>query len=283
MLDIVREQVDSDEDWDDGSSWLTALAPLRADLFAGDLRLFYLLWLREVQDETLEDGELEPLRRLGPMTGALEAFVEFFGMDPDLVQAAAERPAGRTVPSQGEAGGVIAAMADQEKNELLARLFSGDPHAAAEIRALVRDRLALQSASPPRGARTAGEIRSRARAIRLALDQAKAEEAAADRRRRAEEDENIRRLRIDLIARRGEDAWHEVEGEIERRNAAGYDRAAALLFDLRAIAEMQGALDAFVSRIRAIRERHARKERFIQRLAALDTSSGPNTGSGKLL
>jgi hypothetical protein len=166
---------------------------------------------------------------------------------------------------------------------LLSRLFGGDPHVAVELRTLVRDRLGLQSASPPNGARTAGDIRSRARAIRLALDQAKAEEATANRRRRAEEDERVRLIRIDAVERRGEGVWDEVEAEIERRNAGGYDRAVGLLFDLRSIAEGQGALDAFVHRIREIRERHARKERFIQRLAALDKASGPHSESGLLL
>ena len=31
--------------WEEGEGWLGALAPLRAELLAGDLRLFYLLWL----------------------------------------------------------------------------------------------------------------------------------------------------------------------------------------------------------------------------------------------
>lgn len=41
ILDIARDEVELDQDWDDGSGWLAALAPLRADLLAGDLRLFF--------------------------------------------------------------------------------------------------------------------------------------------------------------------------------------------------------------------------------------------------
>jgi hypothetical protein len=48
ILDIVCEEVES-EDWDDGSGWLAALAPLRSDVLGGDLRLFYLLWLTAVE------------------------------------------------------------------------------------------------------------------------------------------------------------------------------------------------------------------------------------------
>ena len=39
-------------DDDDGSGWLGALAPLRADLLAGDWRMFYLLWRWQAQTGT---------------------------------------------------------------------------------------------------------------------------------------------------------------------------------------------------------------------------------------
>ena len=160
-------------------------------------------------------------------------------------------------------------MTDHEKTSLLARLFDGDPHVAAELRAKVRDRLGPKTNAPSAAARTVGELRSRARAIRLARERAEANKAAAERKRHAKEAEKARRSRLDAIARRGESAWSEIESEIERRNAAGYDKAASLLFDLRAIAEERGAIEDFAGRLRTIRERHARKERFIERLAAI--------------
>ena len=38
---------------DDGSSWLTALAPLRAEFLTGDMRMPYLLWLAVVECDRL--------------------------------------------------------------------------------------------------------------------------------------------------------------------------------------------------------------------------------------
>src|SRR5208282_34710 len=146
ILDIVRDEVEF-EDWDDGSSWLAALAPLRAEVLAGDLRLFYLLWLTAVEADALDAGEPEPMPGIGPMTAALEAFAEFFGLDADLVEAAAERSA-TAMPSATSSGAVqriISALTDREKTAMLARLFDGDPHVAAELRAEVRDRLAAES------------------------------------------------------------------------------------------------------------------------------------------
>ncbi len=269
ILDIARDEVESDEDWDDGSGWLAALAPLRTDVLAGDPRLFYLLWLTAVEDDVFEAGEPEPMPGIGPMTGALEAFAAFFGLDPDLVQAAAERSAGPSVISPDAARKAIAAMSDREKTELLMRLFDGAPHVGAELQAEVRDRLAPKPDALPTAARTVGELQVRARAIRRARERVAAEKVAAERRRQAEEAEKARRARLDLVVRRGESVWREVETEIERRNPSGYDKAAGLLFDLEAIAEERGAVEDFLRRLRAIRERHARKLRFIERLAGL--------------
>ena len=72
--DEEREYVDTD----DGHGWLGALAPLRTDVLMGDLRLFYLLWLTAVEAGHLKDDEKEPLPGIGPLTGALEAFANFF-------------------------------------------------------------------------------------------------------------------------------------------------------------------------------------------------------------
>jgi hypothetical protein len=42
-----------------------------------------------------------------------------------------------------------------------------------------------------------------------------------------------------------------------------------LLFDLQAVAEERGAMPGFEKRLRAIRERHARKQPFIVRLVKI--------------
>lgn len=267
ILDIVREEVEPDGDWDDGSGWLAALAPLRADVLSGDLRLFYLLWLTAVEADALEADTPEPMSGIGPMTGALEAFSAFFDLDPDLVQAAAERSAG-AMPS-GAVRKIIAALADREKTEMLMGVFEGDRHMQAELRAKVRDRLAAEPGAPPTAARTAGELRARARTIRRARERAEAERAAAERQKQAAEAEKLRRARLDALARRGESVWREIEAEIERRSAAGYDKAAGLLVDLKAIAEEGGTVPDFARRLQAIRDRHGRKARFIERLKGL--------------
>jgi hypothetical protein len=271
IVDINCDEVEF-EDWDDGSGWLAALAPLRAEVLAGDLRLFYLLWLTAVQAEVFEADQPEPMPGIGPMSASLEAFAEFFGIDSDLVQAAAERPAVAIANaiSADAVRRIISAMSAPDKTAMLSRLFDGDPHVSAELRAKVRDRMVSDADAPPIVARTVGELRARAAAIGLAREQAAAEKLAAEQKRRVKEAEKARQARLLAVARRGEGVWREIEAEIERRNAAAYDRAAELLLDLQAIAKERGTIEDFLRRLHAIREKHVRKERFIERLTALE-------------
>jgi hypothetical protein len=92
ILDIVQEELEADDYQDDGKGWLANLAPLRADILGGDLRLLYLLWLTAVETGDIDPSEPEPLPGLGPKKAAFGAFVEFFQLDGDLMAAAAERP-----------------------------------------------------------------------------------------------------------------------------------------------------------------------------------------------
>jgi len=271
ILDIFVEEAEV-EDWDDGSRWLAALAPLRADVLAGDLRLFYLLWLTAVGADAFGPDELEPLPGIGPMTGALEAFVNFFDIDRDLVAAAAERSADPilgTPASPAASHRIVAAMTDREKTDFLVRLLDGDAHVPFELRAFVRQRLIAKCDASPIAARTVGELRSRGAAIRRERERAEAERDAAERKRREAEAEKVRREHLDAIVRRGETVWREIDAKIERRNAAGYDKAASLLFELRAIAEEKGETGSFDRRLQTIRVLHARKGRFIERLKTL--------------
>ncbi|CDX46690.1 conserved hypothetical protein [Mesorhizobium plurifarium] len=271
IISISRDELELEYLDDEDSSWLAALAPLRADLLAGDLRLFYLTWLMAVEAEAIEPDAPEPMPGIGPLTEALEAFAAFFGIDHDLVQAAAERsaaiaPAG---PSPDMARQVVAAMSDAEKTDLLMRVFNGEPNMSAELRATVRTRLEPETTISPGALRTAADLQARAEDIRLARERAEAELAEAQRRLRAEAAKKAQDVRVEALRQRGETVWEEVETEIMRRNPAGYDKAAALLCDLSVLAEREGSAEEFRLRLQSIRERHAGKGRFLERLVAL--------------
>ena len=255
---------------EDDTECLAAIAPLRAAVLAGDWRLFYLLWLTAVQDERLDDGDTEPLPGISPLTGALKAFADFFGIDPDLVQAAAESPSQANGElSADEVREVVAGIPDTEKTALLCRLVAGDPHVASELGRKVREADAAAGEADA-AHRTVADLRTRAAEIHKQAKAANAARREAERRQRARAAEQERRARLVVLRRRGAAVWREVETEIEKRNAGGYDRALELLLDLRALAQEDGSLVAFSDRVGSLRDRHSRKLRFIERLQQVD-------------
>ena len=271
ILDVLDEDEPGDEYWDDGSGWLAALAPLRADLLSGDWRVLYLAWLAELDIEGRKDDETEPLPGIGPLTGALSAFAEFFRLDPDLVEAAAEVHAGIADGdlSADAIGAAVAAIPEDEKTALLRRAADGDPHVGAEIRRRARRAASAADSAMPTARRTVSDLRERAVAIRVGREAAEAERREAERLQQEREAEEARRARIVALRQRGEAVWGEIESEIDRRHASGYDRAAALLSDLKALAEEDGAAASFTDRVNDLRRRHSRKWGFIKRLEGL--------------
>jgi len=269
IVSIAREELEFEYRGEDDASWLAALAPLRAELLAGDLRLFYLTWLMAVEADAVEPDAAEPMPGIGPLTDALEAFAEFFCIDRNLVLAAAEQSAAPDELPPETAGRIVAAMSDAEKTGLLLRVLDGEPHFPAELRALVRSRAELQVTTPPVAPRTAAGLLARADEIRLARKRAEAELVEAQRRLEAEAAKKAQEVRLEVLRRRGESIWRDVEDEIMRRNPAGYDKATALLSDLQALAEKEGSVEEFRLRLQSIRERHAGKGRFIERLTLL--------------
>ena len=271
ILDICADGSDAiNHDWDDGTGWLGAMAPLRADLLAGDWRLPYLLWLAGVESGSLRAEALEPLPGIAPMNGGLQAFADFFCINRDLVQAAAEVPADvrDERSSSKDLRTVVAAMPESQKTSLLLRLAEGDPHVAAELRSRVRSALSPALGESPT-LRSAAALRDRAQAIREDRENAAAERRRAERLRQEKLAEQATRARLAALRRRGEDVWREVETEVGRRNASGYDRAAELIFDLRTLADEDGAMADFADRLNALRNRHERKQRFLDRLHGL--------------
>lgn len=247
---------------------LDELAPLRNDLLAGDLRLFYILWLTALERDFFLPDRPEPLPGIGPLSAPLAEFARFFRVDRDLMQAAAASPGG----SDGDdlvadvSRQVIQSIPEDEKSALLLRLANGDPHVAPELRNRIRAARAVAEARSGRKRRTVAEIRKRSLAVGKERKAAAAKKQEERRRREAQEAARAQRARLDSMKRRGDRVWNEVEREIEYKNSSSYDRATGLLVDLRTLAQEEGAEVAFESRVQSVRERHARKLRFIERL-----------------
>ncbi len=269
IVSINRDEIDTEE-WDDGSGHLAGLAPLRADLLAGDLRLFSLLWLIQLEDNRIPDEAIEPAPGLTQLSGPLAALGDFLAVNPDLLEAAVgtEIPPPSNEPSPSEIDAFVRGLQEEDKVALLLHLYSGDnPHLSAQLRRRCRE--AHSPHVDTAGARrTAGELRTATRRIEEQRKRVAEERANAERRRGQEHEAQARAQHLSALAKRGEAAWREVEDLIIMRNAPAYDKAAALLADLGEIAAEGSERERFAGRIAELRSRHARKGQFIARIRA---------------
>ena len=268
ILDIGLEEVDV-EDWDDGSGWLASLAPLRADLLDGDFSLFHLLWLIEVEAGAMAGHATEPVPNPGPLSAPLAALAEFLGAGRNLLAAAygTGSPARRNVPDLTRVRAVLAEMPDMDKVAYLLRLYEGrDPHLGMELRNRCRQGAAPGPGESAARLRTADELLQQADQIGSERRRAEEERAAAERRRRAAKEAKARARHPAALAQRGERPWRDIEELITLRNASAYDRAIALLVDLKEIAAAARRSDEFARRVADIGERHAQKRQLMARL-----------------
>lgn len=254
---------------DDGSGWMAALAPLRAQLLEGDLRCLYLGWLLAVQRGEVDEDEDEAPRPpgLSRLDGALRAFVEYVQLDQDLLAIAAEGDDQAADPLTDDAlAAFIRALPVAEKDVLLTRLARGDGATLpSELRRRCREALGGTSGPAP-PARRVGDLLSAAEARAEERRRREAERAAAERARRERAEAEARLRRLDALATRVDAAWLEVEDLIEAKRAAEYEQAVSLLLDLKALAERDGREEDFRPRIARLRARHSRKGTLIDRL-----------------
>lgn len=248
---------------DDGSSWLSSLIALRADIASGDERALYLARLLDLQCGEIDDDALEPGRPagLGRLSPTLDRFVDIMGIDRDLIAAAEEGSRASAAPSTRQVERWIAALDTDEHVALLARVARGDGSVGAEIMRRSR-RHAPQQLSGP--LRTAGALRAR-ESLAEARRQAAQQREVRERARREREQKVARdRYLIDL-AKRERQAWQRVDALVGTKRPADYAAAVELLVDLRDVSGRTGRGAAFGQRIDVLREALAKKPSLLAR------------------
>ncbi|TQN42935.1 hypothetical protein FHU33_2350 [Blastococcus colisei] len=99
------------------------------------------------------------------------------------------------------------------------------------------------------GGRTAGELLAWARGRREDRQRAARDEAARRAEARRLAARRAREMHLSELASRQERAWREVLELVERRTAADYDTAVALLADLAEVCSREGTSETFAARI----------------------------------
>jgi len=234
--------------WVEGEGWLSPMMELRQDILNGDFRAPYLAWLKvaSMAAEWEDSGDLtEPPvpPNLGERSRALETFCEFFRLDEDLVQAAAEgsstsQPAERTLEQW------VVQLPENVKNDYLLRLLNHEPalHLALK-RYLEKTAGVFPVQSSAKGTRTIAKLLARAEAISQQRKEKERQKAVLKRQQH-----------LDKLRGQVPQLWEQVFSLISEKRTKAYEQAIEYLADLRDLAQHDGWIPEFKEKINQIYE-----------------------------
>ena len=258
-------------DWVEGEGHLSSLISVRAELVRGDLRALYLGWLLRAQSGELDDDDAEPPvpRGLGQLSASLEGLAEFLRIDDDLLHVAAEAssPMTEVELDQKEIAAWIAKLSTKEKDKILTSLVvdSDQTQVTELLQRFVKENCEGHG-KPVTTGRTVREVLRAAEEYSNERSRVEAERRAKEKARRDRETVIAREKHLDSLAGRESKLWGEVDALVSSKQPKCYDKAVGILVDLRDLAA-RGTAGAFTLRIEALREAHAKKPSFLQRLA----------------
>ena len=267
VLEFEMDEEEGFDEWLEERGLLSTLARLRDDILQGDYRALYLAWLKAM---TLESGgydededdpdnffnDPEPALPAGlkQVTPPLNAFMDFFEIDPFLVAAAAELSPSLSSTQQADFAPLISRLTRQECDEFLLKIVNAEPGAVAVLRkklsSFEKPKPSIQS-----NPRTFGELLKAAEKLQQ-----------AESKRQAEEGRKKHIAEMQELAKREAQIWQDVEKTLESGyTARNYDYATTLLGRLHQLAEFQGTQTGFNVRLRALVEKYKGRSALIGR------------------
>lgn len=254
ILKFDMDEEEGSDEWIDERGLLSTLARLRDDILQSDYRTLYLAWLKAM---TLESGgydededdpdnffnDPEPPLPAGlkQLTPPLNAFMDFFEIDPFLAAAAAELSPSLFSTQQADFAPLISRLTRQECDEFLLKIVNSEPGAVASLRkklsSFEKPKPSMQS-----NPRTFGELLEAAERLRR-----------AEAKRQADEKRKKHIAEMQELAKREVQTWQDVENTLKSGyTASNYDYATTLLDKLQQLAEFQGTQSNFEVRLRAL-------------------------------
>ena len=228
ILEFDMGEEEGFDEWIDERGLLFTLARLRDDILQGDYRTLYLAWLKAM---TLESGDYyeddldnffndpEPALPAGlkQLTPPLNAFMDFFEIDPFLVAAAAELSPSLSPAQQADFAPLISRLTRQECDEFLLKIVNTEPGAVAALRkklsSFEKPKSSMQS-----NPRTFGELLEAAEILRR-----------AETKRQADEKRKKHVAEMQELAKREAQTWQDVETNLKSGyTASNYDYATTI-------------------------------------------------------
>lgn len=257
---VLHIEVNDDADffeWIESENVLGQLTHLREQLLQGDTRMLYLAWLKVVSMDN-EDwlDELEPPLPAGlkQLNASLQAFAEFFEIDPHLISSAAESSKKNESNSEIDLESAIAKLSRKESDAHLLQIARGEPGSIISLKKHLTELSGQKSPARSQSTRTVSDLFERADAI----------EETAKRKARAEA-ERKRILRLEELAGNEEANWQYLEKLLQKKRASSYDEATRHLVDLREMSVYKQRENKFRERFNTIREKYGKSVALMER------------------
>jgi len=237
-LNPYRESGELEETYEPGS-YMEDVVEIRNRLVEGDLRALYLLWLCAIDDDQADSPDIiEPPvpAGLAEFFETSQAILDFFGLDPLMLVAAAE--GAQADPPQHNREQQYATwveeLSESESKLLLRRLLSED---ATTVKSQMLSDIRNSGASVdwPTVAlrRSIGDLLDRTETLRAEHNAEERRKHEAAIRCKAAEKQRKREERMVEMLKDPEKWLRETEKLAEDRGTDNYELAAEILFDLR--------------------------------------------------
>lgn len=253
----INDETDFFE-WIESDGILGQLTPLREQLLQGDTRILYLAWLKAISRDDPEVWEDEPEppvpAGLKKLNASLQAFAEFFEIDPHLISAAAVSSKKGESSLEPDLESAIGKLSRAESDDHLLQIVRGEPGAVLSLKKRLTQLSGGKPPSQSRSTRTAGTL----------FEQAKKVEMEAKRKAR-EEAERKRTQRLEKLAKEEEAHWVYAENLLGQKRGSAYEEATKLLVELRDMAEYKQSRDKFAKRFKLICDRYGKSVALMDR------------------
>lgn len=251
----------------EGEGALDELIGIREELMRGDLRALFLGWLAGFYPEHWRDAKdgdvmMPPIPAgLNQLSPALEKFIEFFPVDPDVL-AVASSLSQPSKPERVPMAEILQKLSPSEMRTYLARVADGGGVGVmADL-----NRLTYPQVQAPIGlAMSIVEFAEKVLEARGVRQRKAAAAAAAQRHRAAER----RKQHLAAILQRADTIWTEIDSLMAQKVVSAYMQAASQLQELRDAYAQAGDIGAFEQRLAEFRVRYSKRPAMLRRIEKL--------------
>ncbi len=219
--------------------YMDELVTVRNQLVTGDLRTLYAFWLCAAMDDDSMDRDIvEPPVPAGlfQCAEAFSSLLEFFGLDPFILVAAAEgtSAAPQRASDDQQRREWAEQLSEARSKELLRRFLADNPNTVkAEAIAAIRDRVGSSNWPTSSLGRPLQLLLDRTQQLRADHESKQEKKRAAAAKRAAAKKERERQDRMKEMVKEPQAWLREVSRLVNERGTANYKAAAEILAELR--------------------------------------------------